>query len=116
MTRINGTESVAVPAVSAVGRAGVSGGPPTAPARSSSGATAPVDAAALAEAARQLNESYALRETNLHFFVDKTTHETVVTVIDQKSGEVLRQIPSVDALRIARALSATPGNLLEDLA
>jgi flagellar protein FlaG len=113
MTRITNTDSIAVPAAAAVGRAGVSGAPNGTPAKSTVAATATVDASALAEAARQLNERYALRETNLHFFVDESTHETVVTVIDQNSGEVLRQIPSADALRIARELSDAPGGLIE---
>lgn len=41
----------------------------------------------------------------LNFTVDEELGEFVITVLDQDSGEVIRQIPSEDMLELARSLS-----------
>ena len=68
---------------------------------------------ALKAAAQQI-ESY-LRSTGreLTFSVDQTTSRTVVTVRDTASGEVIRQIPSEEALRLAHSLGKS--NALVDI-
>jgi flagellar protein FlaG len=57
-----------------------------------------------------------LRESGreLDFRVDADTKRTVVTVRDQTTGEVIRQIPSEEILRIARSLP-TPLEHMVDL-
>jgi flagellar protein FlaG len=69
---------------------------------------------ALKAAAQQI-ESY-LKSTGreLRFRVDEQTGRTVVTVRDSATGEVVRQIPNDEALRLARSLGNQP-NVLVDI-
>lgn len=64
----------------------------------------PVDAAKVAEAAAELEQFYAQHRANLNFRVDDDTGELVISLIDPENGEVLRQIPAEEALRMAKAL------------
>ncbi|HTQ98564.1 MAG TPA: flagellar protein FlaG [Candidatus Acidoferrum sp.] len=41
----------------------------------------------------------------LNFSIDETLGKTVVTVVDQSTGEVIRQIPSEDMLKLAHNLA-----------
>jgi flagellar protein FlaG len=68
---------------------------------------------ALKAAAEQI-ESY-LRSTGreLKFSVDEPTGRTVVTVRDSQNGEVIRQIPNEEALRLARSLGSQPNALID---
>ncbi|MCS6945810.1 MAG: flagellar protein FlaG [Sutterellaceae bacterium] len=56
--------------------------------------------AALAEA----NRALAGRGSELTFEMDAESGRIIVKLIDKDTGEVLRQIPSPEMLRIARAL------------
>ena len=67
----------------------------------------------------RLNDYVQTIRRRLEFRVDDTTNRTVVTVIDQETQEVIRQIPSETALKLARELSdfqARSGSLLDDQA
>jgi flagellar protein FlaG len=61
------------------------------------------------EAVSQLNKSAQAKSQGLEFSVDSDTKRTVVKVIDQSTKEVLRQIPSPEALEIAKSLESTSG-------
>lgn len=50
---------------------------------------------------------------DLRFSVDDDLGRVVVTVVDPRDGTVLRQIPSEEALRIARLLREHGGNLVD---
>ena len=50
---------------------------------------------------------------NLEFRVDDSTGQTVITVRDSSTGEVIRQIPNAEALSIAQRLNANSGTLLD---
>jgi flagellar protein FlaG len=69
-------------------------------------------------AVSELNQSQQARAQGLEFSVDTDTQRTVVKVIDQSTKEVLRQIPTPEALEIAKALEAktTKGVLIEQTA
>ena len=41
----------------------------------------------------------------LNFSIDETLGKTLVTVVDQATGEVIRQIPSEDMLKLSRNLA-----------
>jgi len=60
----------------------------------------------LDRAVAHLNDYVQSIQRDLHFFVDKASGRSVVTVIDQNTQEVVRQIPSDVALRLARNLKA----------
>lgn len=70
----------------------------------------------LAAVAKQI-ESY-LRSVGrqLEFRVDDATGDTVITVRDAQTGEVVRQIPGDETLRLARALGNGPHALIDMLA
>jgi flagellar protein FlaG len=67
---------------------------------------------AVQQAARQL-ETHMLGMGNaLEFRVDHDTHTTVVTIRDKKSGDVIRQMPSEEALWLAQNLDKITSSLL----
>jgi flagellar protein FlaG len=69
-----------------------------------------------AAVAQQL-ESY-LRSVgrSVQFSIDSASGETVVSVRDAATGEVIRQIPSEEALRLARTLGTQNQSLVDVLA
>lgn len=67
-------------------------------------------------AAQQINEALQMVSQKLEFSVDKDTDEFVVKVMDKETGEVIRQIPSEELLKIAKALDKLQGLLVKDQA
>lgn len=63
-------------------------------------------------AVREINQALKTLSTSLRFEVDDESGHTLVKVIDQDSGEVLRQIPSEATIRIARSLDKMVGHLV----
>lgn len=72
----------------------------------------------LRDTVSELNKSPQARLQGLEFSVDSDSKRTVVKVIDQSTKEVLRQIPTPEALEIAKALEAksTKGVLIQQTA
>ena len=68
---------------------------------------------ALKAAAQQI-ESY-LKDSGreLRFSIDDESGRTVVTVRDSVTGDVVRQIPNEEALRLARSLGTQPNALVD---
>jgi flagellar protein FlaG len=60
---------------------------------------------AIEEVALKLQEFVNLIDKKLQFTVDDNSGRRVVTVSDKLSGDVIRQIPSEEVLRLARNLS-----------
>lgn len=54
--------------------------------------------------------------TNLQFAMDKEAKDLVVKVTDKKSGELIRQIPSEDVLRLRKKLEEVTGLLFDEKA
>jgi flagellar protein FlaG len=69
-----------------------------------------------AAVAQQL-ESY-LRSVgrSVQFSIDQESGETIVSIRDAATGEVIRQIPSAEALRLAQALGTQSSSLIDVLA
>ena len=88
--------------------------PPAAPA-ATPGAAQP-DAKALDTAIGNINQSMATKGQDLVFSIDPDSERTVVKIVDQKTNEVLRQIPSQEALDIAKALDSAQGLLIRQTA
>lgn len=68
-------------------------------------------ARSLNEAVSRLREQAQSVQRNLEFSVDDASGETVVKVVASDTGEVIRQIPSEVALKLAESLKEA-GNLL----
>ncbi|SDU86303.1 flagellar protein FlaG [Pseudomonas mucidolens] len=60
---------------------------------------------ALEKAVTDIREYVQATQRNLDFSIDDTTGKVVVKVIATDSGEVIRQIPSETALKLAQNLS-----------
>jgi flagellar protein FlaG len=69
-----------------------------------------------AAVAQQLETYLRSVGRSVQFSVDEQSGETVVSVRDAETGEVIRQIPSAEALRIARALGTQRNSLIDILA
>jgi len=59
----------------------------------------------------ELNNINQNIQRSLKFEVDEDSGETVVTVKDKQSGEVIRQIPSEEMLSLSKRLKALNGNV-----
>lgn len=72
--------------------------------------------AQLDQAVSELNQSSQIKTQGLEFSVDEDSQRTVVKVIDQETKEVLRQIPTKEALALAKAFDAAKGSLISQSA
>lgn len=89
----------------------------TAPQAASSTASAPQPTNDQIQAAVQnLRKAIAPVAQNLQFSVDNDTHQTVITVVDSSTREVIRQIPSEEVLAISKDLDKLQGLLLRNKA
>lgn len=57
-----------------------------------------------------------LSSSRLSFAVDEDTGETVINIVDNKSGEVIRQIPSDDILKLKKKMIEIQGLVLDQTA
>jgi flagellar protein FlaG len=74
---------------------------------SDSAAAKPAPSLAQVNAAvSRLNQAAQAKSQGLEFSVDSDSKRTVVKVVDQSTKEVLRQIPTPEALELAKALEA----------
>ncbi len=71
---------------------------------SASANTTTISRAELDEAIKYANETGKLLKRKLNFNVDDTTEKVVVKVVDEESGDVIRQVPGNEMLRISAHL------------
>lgn len=70
-------------------------------------------------AAAKGNSILQATNRNLEFQVDDSTNKVVVKIVDSKSGDILRQIPSEDMLSFIKRMQDIEGNqgtMLQDRA
>jgi len=60
----------------------------------------------LDEISELLNFEMKARSTNLNFSVDEPTNRVVVKVINNDTGEVIREVPSAAILRVSKNIEA----------
>ncbi|MED5616854.1 flagellar protein FlaG [Janthinobacterium sp. P210005] len=70
----------------------------------------------LDKAVSELNQSSQMKTQGLEFSVDEDSQRTVVKVIDQETKEVLRQIPTREALELAKTFDSAKGSLIRQSA
>ncbi len=66
----------------------------------------------LAAAVKNINDSLQQHARGLEFAVDSESERVVVKIIDQDTKQVLRQIPSEEALELAKALDQAQQGML----
>jgi flagellar protein FlaG len=62
---------------------------------------------------RQIDSFLRSINKSLQFRVDQATGEMIVTIRDDETGEVIRQVPGEDALRIAQRIEDTLSAMLD---
>jgi flagellar protein FlaG len=67
-------------------------------------------------AVQKINSAMASQSQGIKFSIDSASHHIVVSIVDQKTNEVLRQIPSKEALAIADSLDQKQGLLIKQQA
>lgn len=72
--------------------------------------------AELSNAVKKINESILGSAQRLEFSIDEDSKDIVVKIIDQATREIVRQIPSKEALDIARSLDKMRGLLINHTA
>ncbi len=51
-------------------------------------------------------------QSNLKFMLDNDSGKSIIQIIDQETQEILKQIPSVEMLKIAKAIEKMQGVLM----
>ena len=64
-------------------------------------------------AVTHLNATLKLAGTAIRFAVDDLTKQTVFTVVDEDTGEVIRQIPSEATLKISESITRLLGTIFD---
>lgn len=64
----------------------------------------------------QINVAMQALSRNIEFSIDTDSKRTVVKIIDQTTKEVIRQMPSAEALEIGKALEKVQGLLISQVA
>jgi len=67
----------------------------------------------LSEASSNLNEFMQTMQRNLKFSVDEVSGESVIAVHDAKTDELIRQIPSMEALEVIHNMDKVIGLLFK---
>jgi flagellar protein FlaG len=68
----------------------------------------------LEEISTSLNEEMTIRSKNLKFSVDDITNRMLITVLEEDSGKIIKQIPSEAILKAAHNLEALKGIIFDD--
>ncbi|MCY1205973.1 flagellar protein FlaG [compost metagenome] len=67
-------------------------------------------------AVKSVNASLESRSISLQFEVDRDTDKLIVKVVDRSNGEVIRQIPTEEVVRIAKVMDRQAGLLVSQQA
>lgn len=68
------------------------------------------------QALKSINKSLGGLSQGLEFTIDEDSHRTIVKVVDKDTKDVIRQIPTKEALEIAKALDQVSGLLIRQKA
>ena len=72
----------------------------------------PATAVTVAQDAEAIVSNLQALAGSVEFSVDKVAGMQVITIRDPKSGDVIRQLPSEEALKVARQLATGQGGLI----
>jgi len=65
------------------------------------------------EAVEEIQRNISSSSTDLQFSVDSATGRTIVSVVDAETKEIVRQIPTEEVMKLARALDRMQGLLFK---
>ena len=60
----------------------------------------------------EINNAMQAWSTGMRFEIDEDTQQLVVSIIDSKTGDVIRQVPGEEVLHIAKMIAQFQGNLI----
>lgn len=89
--------------------------PAQAPVPAASPSAAPsqaAEAAKLSQALDNINQTMQKMASGVEFSVDHESNRTIVKVVDQQTKELIRQMPSAEALEISKAIDRVQGLLI----
>ncbi|MDM5178533.1 flagellar protein FlaG [Massilia sp. DJPM01] len=93
-----------------------------APAAAAAGKSAPArppaepDPREVSKVVGEINVAMQALSRNIEFSIDTDSQRTVVKIIDQTTKEVIRQMPTAEALEIGKALEKVQGLLIRQTA
>ncbi len=64
------------------------------------------------EALQSINKTLQSMSSRLQFSLDEESNRTIVKVVDQETDQVIRQIPTEEAIEISKALDKLQGLLI----
>lgn len=79
-------------------------------------ATPQIDRRTLDQAVAKVSEILKTTDTNLKIEVDDATERVIVRVVNEDSGEIIRQFPPKEVLELAKFFHGSKGFLLEEQA
>jgi flagellar protein FlaG len=90
--------------------------PPAVEAPRQERAAAPVTIPKIESVTRQIDSFLRSINKSVQFRVDQATGEMIVTIRDDETGEVIRQVPGEDAVRIAQRIEDQLSAMLDEKA
>ena len=85
---------------------------PCAGAKPLMGEQAELSVSEVLEVVQKANAALTSNQSNLKFLVDSDNGKPIVQIVDRETQEVLKQIPSVEMLKIAKAIEKMQGVLM----
>jgi flagellar protein FlaG len=80
--------------------------------KSPMGERAELSVSEVLEVVQKANAALTSNQSNLKFLVDSDNGKPIVQIVDRETQEVLKQIPSVEMLKIAKAIEKMQGVLM----
>jgi flagellar protein FlaG len=69
----------------------------------------------LKETIESLNIKMEMKSSNLSFSVDEISDRVMVTIVDDKTGEKIRQVPAEAIIKVAHNMEALKGVIFDEL-
>ena len=77
--------------------------------------TLELSAERIAQIAKVANATLEVANNSLRFRIDESVKRPIVSVVDQESGQVIRQLPSEELVRISHSIESMRGILFDTI-
>jgi flagellar protein FlaG len=115
LTPVSTQDAYARPASGPAGVVAADGNEPPEGGRRLPATPSPPPAPSIEQAVKQIQDYLASSSRQLHFQVDDASGRTVIRVTNPETGEVIRQIPAEEVLRISASLKAGGFHLISEM-